>query len=507
MVESRPLATRQTCRARVMAGVAVLASVGLLLASALGCRPAAAPAAAIPNIQVTVAHPLERSVTDFDDYTGRTASPETVEIRSRVTGYLTKVYFKDGDEVKKNDRLFEIDRRPFRAEYDKALAEIKVREANLKYREAEVKRNQPLVARSVVTESDFDLIVASKDEAQASVASAKATAESALLNLDFTEIVSPINGNIGRTFVTYGNLVQADGTLLTTVVSMDPMFVYFNVDERTLLHVREGINNHTIDIGKNDVVPVYMGLVNEEGYPHQGTMDFIDNKVDANTGTIQIRGVFPNPRHELGPRTLSPGMFARVRVPIGKPHKAIVISERAIASDQGQKLVYVVDAKGVVEYRRVTLGLLDNGMREIKAGLTVEDRVIVIGLQRVRPGMTVEVKETSMASFDQATRPLSSAEPTAPADKPAEEKTPREDAKTESPSEKTAQPAAKDTRQATDNPQEPKRPSAGQTNTGPPDAAKTKDAAGKSGKGDAGRGDAGKRAPGKADAGKSPARE
>ena len=379
---------------------------GVLLAAA-GCRPVENSPLAPPAVEVTVARPLVHQVTDYEDFIGRTKAAETVEVRSRVTGYLVKILFDDGDEVKRAQELFEIDPRPFRADYNKALADIKIAEANLKYRKSEVERNRPLVAKSTISQADFDKMVALLDEATAELDSRRATAESAKLNLSFTRILSPIAGRASRARVTFGNLVQADSTLLTTVVSVDPMFVYFSADEETHLRVQAAARDGKLKLDRGKV-DVWMELASESGFPHRGVIDFSENQVDAATGTIEVRGVFANPQPAQGVRVLEPGLFCRVRVPLGDPHKAILVAERAIGSDQGQKFVLVVGTDHKVEYRRVELGKLEDGLREIRSGVTPDELVIVSGTQRARPGATVAESVVDMTNYG---RPAAQADP------------------------------------------------------------------------------------------------
>ncbi len=308
---------------------------------------------------------------------------------ARVTGYLNKVCFQEGAEVKNGDLLFEIDPRPFQAQYDQATSQIKLCEADLKFRKADLERVNLLLKQNAISQSDFDQSVAAHDKAAAALSTAEASAEEARLNLDFTKLFSPIDGEISRALITQGNLVTADQTLLTTVVSVDPMYVYFDIDEPTILRIQQGIREGAIKMREKDKVPVWMGLANEEGRSHEGYLDFIENRVDPDTGTIQVRGVFPNPRPAVGPRVLTPGLFTRVRVVVGQPYEAILTAERALGTDQGQKYLYVVNDKNVVEYRPVTVGNLEGQLRVIQTGLKPGERVVVNGLQRVRPDVKV----------------------------------------------------------------------------------------------------------------------
>jgi multidrug efflux system membrane fusion protein len=277
------------------------------------------------------------------------------------------------------------------------------------------------VANSV-SQEQLDQDRASMEEADARVKAFEKNMEVFKLNHEFTEVTSPIDGQISRYYLTLGNLVNQDQTLLTTVVSLDPMYAYFDVDEATLLRIRKAVNEGRIKRRQDGAdIPVLMGLQGEEGFPHQGTVNFVDNQVDPTTGSITVRGVFSNPEPPGGIRLLSPGMFVRIRLPIGPPHPALLVVDRAVASDQGLKYVYVVDAQNKVQYRRVTTGpLQDDGLRVIAQGLKRDEWVIVGALQQVRPRMQVEPERTPMPSLGQPTGgEPPSAEPRAPTSQPA----------------------------------------------------------------------------------------
>jgi RND family efflux transporter MFP subunit len=388
---------RQTPRKRVTVSVAGLLVVwaGLLT----GCQETSREARRPPTVPVTVSVPIERETVKCEDFTGRTEAVESVEVRARVTGYLNKVCFVEGSEVKQGDLLFEIDPRPFQATYDRQLALIGSREADLKLREADLARAKSLLPQKAISVSDYDRTVAAHDQATSELAAARAAAEEAKLDLDFTRLTAPIAGEISRAQVTPGNLVKADQTLLTTVVSVDPIYVYFDVDEQTILALEQAVREGQIRVEGEKKIQAWMGLVNEEGYPHEGFLDFAENRFDSGTGTIRVRGVFENPRPKVGNRPFMPGLFARVRVRIGQPYKALMIAERALGSDQGQKYVLVVNAKNEVEYRRVTVGRLEGQLREIREGLKGDEHVIVNGQLRVRPGDTVAPKLVAMETW------------------------------------------------------------------------------------------------------------
>ena len=368
--------------------------LGLCLGLA-GCArvPSGAPEEA--PTPVTVSRPVERDVTDYADFTGRTAAVDSVEVRAHVWGYLDKVNFKEGALVQKGDVLFELDPRPYQATLNQAKAKVTQDEAQLTYDEAEYQRNVKLVGKGAVSRSDLDKTAAARGVDIANVAADKAVVASRQLDLEYTKVTAPVSGRVSRYVVTVGNLIQSGdqngGTLLTTIVSLDPMYAYFDVDEHTVLRVRQLAREGKADSPRDGGLPVWLGLANEDGHPHQGTIDFVDNQVNPRIGTMRLRGVFANKE-----QVLAPGLFARVRAPIGRPHKALLVSERALDTDQGQKVLYVVKEKNEVVSRTVRQGALHDGLREITDGLKPGERVIVNGLQQVRPGVTVEPKLVDM---------------------------------------------------------------------------------------------------------------
>jgi RND family efflux transporter MFP subunit len=353
-----------------------------------GCnRQSAEKAAPLPPT-VSVSYPVEQEVTDYTDLTGRTAAVDSVEVRARVWGYLDKVNFKEGTLVKKGDVLFEIDPRTYVQILAQAKGNLTSAEAKAVRTEADLKRAQKLMAAQAISREDFDKAIADRGEIVASQSALKATVEQATLDLKFTKVSAEISGRVGRALVTKGNLIQsgqAGGTLLTTIVSVDPMYAYFDVDERTVLRVRQMIRAGKVKSARDIDWPVYLGLANEEAFPHTGTIDFVDNQVNPKTGTLRVRGVFPNKEE-----TLSPGFFARIRLPLGFAHQALLISDRAVDVDQGQKIVYVVGQDNKVALRPIRLGSLHDGRRVVGEGLKQGDRVIVTGLQQVRAGIIVE---------------------------------------------------------------------------------------------------------------------
>jgi RND family efflux transporter MFP subunit len=377
-----------------LAGAAGIVAVCL---GVCGCsKPPLEDASGAP-VTVMVSHPVEKEVTDYADYTARTAAIESVEVRARVWGYLDKVHFKEGALVKKGEVLYEIDPRTYQALYEAAKAQVAQNEANLQLTKVTNERFKILFKDEpgAVSKLDLDKYQAKEDEALATLNLAKANLETAKLNLEWTKVTAPVSGRIGRTAVTVGNLVQSadqpNVTLLTTLVSVDPIYAYFDVDENTVLQVRKMIREGKAKSARDIDWPVFLSLANEDGFPHKGTIDFVDNQVNPKTGTLRLRAVFPNPYE-----TMTPGFFGRVRVPIGFPHKAMLISDRAIDTDQGQKIVYVVEENKKVGVRLIRTGALHDGLRAVDSGLKADDSVIVNGIQQVRPGLPVDPKLIEM---------------------------------------------------------------------------------------------------------------
>jgi RND family efflux transporter MFP subunit len=371
----------------------------VVISTVAGCGSNAPPVAETPPPPVTVSQPLAREVIDQDDYEGRIAAVQTVEVRARVRGYLIKVNFQDGQMVKEGDLLFEIDPRPYKAALDATEAQKAAAEASLKFAKAEYERTRRLVATNAASREELEVWTGKQAIATADVQKAEAGIEQAKLDLDFTKITAPIIGKTSRTQVTVGNLVNASGgeTLLTTIVTVDPMYVYFDVDERALLRYRREFRKGKADDKSPEPslkelnIPVYVSLEGEAGYPHTGVLDFADNRVNPSTGTIQVRGVLPNPT-----RILDAGMRARVRIPVSDPHKSLMVTERAVGNDQGRKFLYVVNDQNVVERREVKLDRVVDGLQIIGGGLKPDDWVIVNGIQRVRDGLKVDPKRGPM---------------------------------------------------------------------------------------------------------------
>jgi multidrug efflux system membrane fusion protein len=390
----------------------------VLVLALAGCDPGASHDTGSPTLPVVrVTKPLEKEVVDYAKFTGRTDAVESVEVRARVTGYLDKIDFTPGQEVKKNQRLFKIDPRPYKATFKSADAQVKLNQAQLKQAVADNARAQEIAKTpGAISKQDLDKYAATESTAEAAVEAAKANAEAADLDVKFTDIISPIDGLVGRNLLTIGNLVVKDTTLLTTIVSQDKMYAYFDVDERTMLKVQDLIRKGLVDsAGEGAEVPVEFGLATEgDRFPHKGTMDFVNNRVDASTGTIQIRGIIDNPKQKHGPRVLTPGLFIHVRVPVGRRKKELLVPQAAVREDQSVKYLLVLGDKDVVEYRPIELGAQQPGGLQVvkpvkvvgtgqnlrlaaegeegKDSLTKDDRVIVTGLQRIQPGVTAEPK-------------------------------------------------------------------------------------------------------------------
>jgi RND family efflux transporter MFP subunit len=367
--------------------VAIL--LGCVLAAGCGHTPAEPTAPEPP--EVPVARALTRVVSDYEDFTGRTAAVDDVDVRARVTGYLSKVLVKDGAMVKAGDPLFVIDPRPYQAEVNRAAANLEQIKARLARLDQDLARGRTLLKTRAMSREQYDKIAGDRAEANASVGVARASLETAKLNLAFTRVTAPISGRISRKRIDPGNMVKADETVLTNIVTLDPVHVYFDVDERTLLRMRKTAGTAEVLTTQEASLPVLIGLADEEGFSWRATVNFEDNKVDPQTGTLRVRAVSGNPS-----LLLSAGLFARVRVPVGTSYVATLVSERALGTDQGQKYVYVLNDNDEVVYRRVEAGTLHDGLRAIKEGLRPGERVVVSGLQRVKPGSKVQPRLVEM---------------------------------------------------------------------------------------------------------------
>jgi len=369
---------------------ATVASAALLA----GCGPSGGAAQAPPPPQVSVAAVVEKRVKDWDEFTGRFQAVETVEIRPRVSGYIDKIAFKEGSLVKQGDLLFVIDPRPYQADYDRAAADLKRYKTALELARIESTRVQRLRESGAVSQEELDERTSTVAQAEANVAGAQAALESAALNMGFTRVTSPVTGRVSRAEVTRGNLVTGGnngGTLLSSVVSMDPIYLYFDSDEQAYLRYMQMARSGERTSPRDATSPVHIGLANEEGFPHAGTMDFVDNQLNPQTGTIRARAVFVN-KDGL----FTPGLFARVQLVGSDDYNAILIDDRAVNTDQSQKYVFLLGADNKVEYRKVKLGRVIDGLRIVREGLKPGDVIVVNGAQRVHPGLTVTPQRVPM---------------------------------------------------------------------------------------------------------------
>ncbi len=361
----------------------------------------------LPPPVVTVTQAIQKKVQDWDEYTGRLAPMGTVDVRPRVSGYITEVKFVDGDLVKKGQPLFIIDPRPYQADYDQARAEVAKADAALKLAGADFERARQLREKGVTAAGDFDQRSATYQQATGAAQSARAALEAAKLNLEFCTVTSPIDGRASLANVTVGNLVSADGKdPLTTIVSTNPIYAYADVDERSLLrYVRYYLGKEKGPEDADEVkVPIQLALQDESDFSHTGYIDFIDNRVDPSTGTIRLRGVFDFENGLLGP-----GLFVRVRIPSGEPYEAVLVPLRSVGSDQGQKYVVLVQQDNTAEIRPVELGTLSGGMQVIKSGVKAGDTVVVDGLLKVRPGQKVDPKPISKTEAPAEAEPAAAA--------------------------------------------------------------------------------------------------
>jgi RND family efflux transporter MFP subunit len=378
--------------------LAIAAALTLTGCGSNAAAQAAAAAAAAPPPQVDVAQVVSKQVTEFDEFTGRFEAVERVEIRPRVSGYIASVNFEQGREVKKGDVLFVIDQRPYEADYKHAKAQLDQARSQSTLAKSERERATKLLQAHAISQEEYDTRVAGLEQADANVEAAQAALDTSALNLTFTKVTAPISGRISRALVTEGNLVSTGQTLLTTLVSIDPIYVRFDGDEQAFLRytkiAREAAQSKAA--AKNNEAgttgsPVMVGLANEPGYPHQGVMVFVDNELDPTTGTIRGRATLDN--HD---RAFTPGLFARVKLMGSNQYNALLINDSAVGTDQTVRYVLVVGADNKVQYRPVKLGPIIDGLRVVTDGLTVGETIVVSGLQRVRPGSPVTPARVAM---------------------------------------------------------------------------------------------------------------
>ena len=328
-----------------------------------------------PPPEVDAAEVVTKSVRQWDEFTGRIAAIGAVDIRPRVSGYIDRIAFKEGDMVKAGDLLFVVDPRPYRATYDSAVAQLERARASAQLAEAQNKRAEALIQTSTISVDTYDTRRAALGQASGDVHAAEAALATAKLNLGFTEVRSPIAGRVSRALLTLGNLVQADQTVLTSVVSQDPVHVYFQPDEQSFLRYRELARNGERANLDN---PVRVGLASETGFPHSGTVDFVNNQIDAATGTINVRATMPNPDG-----VFVPGLYARVQLEGRAEYMAMLIDDKAIMTDQDRKYVYVLGPEDKVKRKDIVLGRVHDGLRVVQSGLDANDKVIVAGLQKI----------------------------------------------------------------------------------------------------------------------------
>lgn len=358
-----------------------------LVISISGCQKKAAPLPSPKPPEVFVSTPVIQMVTDYEETTGRLWAVQMVEIRARVSGYLKDVEFTDGDEVAEGSLLFRIDQRPFAAELERAEATARQLATRFERLTRQEERMTRLAEQKVTTAEELDQVKYLRMETEAELKAAKASVDLARLDLEFTEIKAPFAGRIGRSLVDPGNLVVANDTVLATIVSLDPIFAYFDIDERTVLQLRRMIAEGKLVSAEDRAIPIQLALADQEEFSLAGLVNFVDNQLSATTGTLRLRADVQNPN-----KLLAPGMYVRIRVPIGDAREAALIPEEALGSDQGQRFVYVLNDNDEVEYRRIKTGRLHRGYRVVESGLSTDDRVIVKGLQRVRPGLKVSPK-------------------------------------------------------------------------------------------------------------------
>jgi len=374
---------------RVRQGLTLLGMV-LLITQLSGCDKGVAQNAAPPPPEVSAAPVLIKPVSQWDNFNGRVEAVQSVQLRPRVSGYIDSVNYREGDEVKKGQVLFTIDDRSYRAALEQAKAELARARSQANLARSESGRSEKLIGTQAISREAWEQRRSAASQAQADVLAAEAAVDMAQLNLDFTRVTAPIDGRASRAMITAGNLVTAgdSASVLTTLVSQQQMYVYFDVDENTFLNyqtmARQGQQRHAL--------PVEIALVGEQGFPHQGKIDFLDNQLTASTGTIRMRALLDNQQ-----RQFTPGLFARVRLPGSAQFEAVLIDDKAVLTDQDRKYVYVVDGEGKAQRRDIQPGAMIDGLRIVKSGLQSGDKVIIAGLQKVfMPGMPVTAQPVAM---------------------------------------------------------------------------------------------------------------
>ena len=391
---STVLGSSQLRRIRLAAALSgALTALGM--PALVACGRSAAPPPSPPK--VTVAHPVQRDLTDWDEYTARLEAIDSVEVRARVSGYLESVHFREGSVVKKGDLLFLIDPRPYEAQLRRAEGDLELAQSRLNLAQKNLARATYLVKSNAMSKEEAETRAAVVRQAEAGVATSQAAVDAAKLDVEFTRVTAPVSGRVSRKIVTEGNLINGgvgtQGTLLTTIVSLDPLYVYFEANERDYLKYVRLAQTDERPSSHDHKNPVQMGLADEQGFPHVGYMDFVDNQIDRGTGTILWRAIVPNPDG-----LLAPGLFVRLRLMGSSKYRALLIPDDAVQSDQAEKFVWVVDGDNKVHYRKVTCGSLHDGLRVVREGLAPQDRVIVKGIQRARPDIVVDAQEEQLAA-------------------------------------------------------------------------------------------------------------
>jgi len=380
-------------RTRRRASVRSATWIGLVTMLAWSCS-GSPPAPPPPKVKVT--QPVARDTMEWDEFTARLEPVDSVEVRPRVSGYLQTVHFKDGALVKKGELLFTIDPRPYDAVFRRTQAELSSAISRLSLAQKNAARAGDLLRSHAISQEDADIRESNRRQAEAAVDEAQAAVDSARLEVEFTRVAAPVAGRVGRKLVTEGNLITGgvgtQGTLLTTIVSLDPIYAYFEADEGSVLKYNRLAREGQRPSSREHANPVHVGLADETGFPHDGVMDFVDNQIDRGTGTVVARAVLPNP--DL---SLLPGLFARLQLPGSGQYRAILVPDEAIGTDQSPKFVWVVDAESKAQYRTVKIGPIIDGLRVVREGLAPEDRVVVAGIQRVRPGILVDAQPVPAA--------------------------------------------------------------------------------------------------------------
>ncbi|MGE5257162.1 MAG: efflux RND transporter periplasmic adaptor subunit [Hyphomicrobiales bacterium] len=390
-----------------------LAVLTAILVSTAGCEQTENKFVPPPPPQVTVSRPEQRPVTDYLHLTGNTQAVDQVQLDARVEGFLTSIHFKDGDYVKKGDLLFLIEQDMYKAKVQQAEGQLAAAQAQLLRASQEYDRQLSLLKQNATAKSEVEKWKAERDAAEASIVETKANLELSRINLGYTRVTAPFDGRMDRHLVTPGNLVGASGpTALAIITRMDPIYAYFTLNERDLVRLAEKAREKGQASQGYKATPVFAGIEGGEGYPHEGRLDFISTSLDPNTGTLLLRAIFDNPLSSGGAPRLVPGMFVRLRIPVDVREKALLVSERALGVDQGGRYVLVINDKDVVEQRSVKVGAQVNDMRVIEEGLMADDRVVVSGIQRARPGAKVTPVQEGTATAPAAASPAAS--PTKP---------------------------------------------------------------------------------------------